>query len=580
MGWRGGAPVRFLEQSPLPSDVFMKRSACSSLAVVLLLVSASGCGGGDTSADAGPLDACNCDGGGDGTPPEPGNTLTASNPTSSNVDLSWSAATDDTTAAASLEYRVYFSLTDNLDTLGDVESNGTPAGDWALNLTAFTVESLSLDTTYFFNVLVRDEAGNMAVYGGASETTLDGSWQDAAPLEDYTGGSIYYSTLALAPDGEVLAYWDQQPSWDAHFATRGLGVGAFTGAAPWSDEEFYTPTLGYGFDGNLMGASLRSNGDATTDVLFGQAVPGSGITFDEVATGLDTDYARDALACVAQNGDVMVVWMDGTASSTYSLRARFRTGTTWGTTSLVSAGEGLDLSGLNVVCSPNGDHMVLFGEDPGTDSVLNARVYDATLDNWMAATPLGTDNYQYYVTTARTADGRVVVAYEEYDDTAMVGYFRARTYSGTTWSTPADTLASDNPVNVNSLRLAAAGNDVHAVWRASPSQFMTRRLEEGSTTWTAEAPLETVAAVQEFCLAGGPTGGLVLTWAAGAAVAAQLYSGGTDTWGTVTPLLPAGDGVGYGSLACIMDSRRQATVVWTEWDPVAGEYSAFERTFR
>jgi hypothetical protein len=558
----------------------MKRSARSSLAVILLLITASGCGGGDASTDAG-HDACSCgDGGGDRIPPDPGTTLTASNPTSSTVDLSWSAATDDTTAAASLEYRVYFSLTDNLDALGDVENNGTAAGDWQANLTALTVDSLSLDTTYYFNVLVRDEAGNMAVYGGASETTLDGSWQDAAPLEDYTGGSIYYSTLALGPDGEVLAYWDQQPAWDAHFATRGLGLGAFSGAAQWNDEEAYTPTIDYGFDGNLMGASLRSNGDDTSDVLFGAAVPGSGIMFDEVATGLVTDYAREALACVAQNGDVMVVWMDGTADSTYSLRARFRTGTTWGTTSLVSAGEGLNLYGLDVVCSPNGNHMVLFGEDDGSARALNARVYDAALDSWMAEVPLGEDSYQYYVETARTADGRVVVAYEEYDDTEMRGYFRARTYNGTTWSTPADTLASDDPVDVNNLRLAAAGNDVHAVWRASPSQFMTRRLEAGTTTWTAEAPLETVAAVQEFCLAGGPTGGLVLAWAASSTVAAQLYSPGTETWGTSTPLLPAGDGVGYGSLACVMDQRRNATVVWTEWDPIAGEYSAFERMFR
>jgi len=132
---------------------------------------------------------------------------------------------------------------------------------------------------------------------------------------------------------------------------------------------------------------------------------------------------------------------------------------------------------------------------------------------------------------------------------------------------------------VSNLTLAAAGDNVHAVWRAGAA-LITRRLEAATTTWTAEAPLETVTGVQEFCLAGGSNGGLLLTWTASNAVDAQLYSASTDTWGTTAPLLAAGDSIGYGSLACAMDPRGRATVAWTVWDPVASSFSAFERTYR
>ena len=86
--------------------------------------------------------------------------------------------------------------------------------------------------------------------------------------------------------------------------------------------------------------------------------------------------------------------------------------------------------------------------------------------------------------------------------------------------------------------------------------------------------------MQEFCLAGGPAGGLVLAWTASNAVDAQVYSSTTATWGATLPLLPAGGPIGYGSLACVVDASRRATVVWTVWDPTVSEFSAFERTFR
>jgi len=425
-------------------------------------------------------------------------------------------------------------------------------------------------------VLVRDEAGNVAAYNAATATTLDGAWQDEEPLEDYTGGSVYYSTFVTSPAGDVAAYWSQQPTWNTHFVTRDSAADSFGDAAPWGAEGTYTLGFRYGFDDSLVGAGNRANVDTTSDVVFATYSLGEALAFEVVAASVVSDYLREQDVCVAANGDVMVVWMDGTDDDAFSVRARFRTGGTWGTPLLVSSSEGLNLNGLEVVCSPDGDHMVLYGEDDGSGRALMARVYDASEGDWTAAPlPLGVDDYQYESTTARTPDGRVVVGFEEYDTTEMQTYLRARTYTAGAWSTVA-TLADSDPVFVSDLKFAAAGNDVHAIWR-SGSDFVASRLEAGSTAWTTATPVATVAAVQEFCVAGDPFGGVELAWVANNAINARFYR---DAWGSEVSIKAAGEFIGSGSLSCVVDARKRASVAWTLWDPAAVQLSAFARTFR
>jgi hypothetical protein len=587
-------------------DVSVNARALSPLLALLLFVSAPACGGGGDgnpdpdgghegdqggsdlggedqggSEDAGGDDAGGDMGGGDAsdvTAPVAGasGTLTASNPTSSTVDLSWSFATDETTAGSALEYRAYFSLADNLDTVALVLANGTAANEWQANFSELTVESLALDQPYYFNVLVRDEAGNVAAYNGASATTLNGAWQDEEPLEDFTGGSVYYSTFVTSPAGDVAVHWTQQGTWNAHFATRGRTADTFGDPAPWGAPGTYTQAFVYGFDGSLVGAGNRNNLDGTSDVVFATYSEGEALVFEVVAGSLVSDYLREQEVCVAENGDVMVAWIDGTSDDAFSVRARFRTGDTWGTPVLVSGSEGLGLYGLDVVCSSDGDHVLLYGEDDGSARALVARVYDASEGAWHAAPlPLGDDDYQYRLATARTPDGRLVVGFEEYDEADMTRYLRARTYSDEVWSTTT-TFADSDPVSVSDLRLAAAGNDIHAIWR-SGSDFVASRLEAGSTAWTTATPVATVAGVQEFCVAGDPFGRVQLAWVANNAINARLYR---DAWGSEVAIKAASQFIGSGSLSCVIDARKRASVAWTLWDPTAMQFSAFARTFR
>ncbi len=136
--------------------------------------------------------------GGDGT-------ITVSNVTQSSVDLSWTAATDDITAQASLQYRILSSSDDNIDTVADAETNGIIVQDWTANLTDNIVTSLTSGTKYYFNVLVKDEVGNKTAYTSVAQTTAAASSgdSDSTPqiiVNSQTAGTTTTST----EDGQTV----------------------------------------------------------------------------------------------------------------------------------------------------------------------------------------------------------------------------------------------------------------------------------------------------------------------------------------------------------------------------------------
>ena len=108
------------------------------------------------------------------TPPTPGGSgaLTATGLTPTTLTLDWTAATDNVTPPASLRYYVYRSTSANIGTPAECTANGTllNTGGTA-GLTTFNVTGLTEATTYYFNVVVEDGAGNEAVYTSISATT-------------------------------------------------------------------------------------------------------------------------------------------------------------------------------------------------------------------------------------------------------------------------------------------------------------------------------------------------------------------------------------------------------------------------
>lgn len=545
----------------------------------LLVVLSTGCddssghsttdGGTDAGGDAG-----------DSAAPVPGasGTLTVSNPTSSSFDVAWTAATDETSAPAQLEYRVYYSLSNNLDSVANVLANGTAAGDWQAGIDHLAVSSLSLETSYHVNVLVRDGAGNVAVYGGASGLTLAGTWQALEPLGNYTGGSAYYSKLSAASTGAVAVRWDYSPTWEAHYAVRTADATAFGAVAEWAPAGNTTSSIAYDPTDHLMGVTIH-HGTSTDDLLL-QRDPGTGsLVTETVATGFATYAIHSTRFCVASNGDVMVVWMEGLGTASSAVRARVRSGGTWGSVFDATASDGLDINTLEVACDPGGDHVVLWGQ-AGTANTLQARRYDASATAWAGpSASLGTASYQYRVETARTTAGRIVVMWTEFDSATSTSYVLARTLEGAAWSATSSTLASSDTLSFNTIALAAAGTDAHAVWFAGP-QLVASRLAGSGATWSTASPVYTASSPQELALTGDAAGDALIVTVDSTGILARRYTLASGTWSSGTELLPAGSSIGYGSLAAVLDARRRATVVWTTWNATDSRFSATSRTYR
>lgn len=90
---------------------------------------------------------------------------------SDRVNLSWQPAIDDNSYQKNLQYRLYYSTINNVDTIEKAETNGKDANEWTNNINSLQILSLVSGATYYATLLVRDENGNKSKYTNISFTT-------------------------------------------------------------------------------------------------------------------------------------------------------------------------------------------------------------------------------------------------------------------------------------------------------------------------------------------------------------------------------------------------------------------------
>lgn len=101
--------------------------------------------------------------------------LTVSDISSESATVSWEPADDDITEPDRLQYRVIYSTNRDIDNVKDAENNGQTAMEWTANITSYRLSGLEPSTTYYVATLVRDEAGNTALYEPHEVTTISQS---------------------------------------------------------------------------------------------------------------------------------------------------------------------------------------------------------------------------------------------------------------------------------------------------------------------------------------------------------------------------------------------------------------------
>jgi len=171
----------------------------------------------------------------DTTAPTPGTNISFSGTTDTQTTVSWGAGSDDVTATAQLQYRLLRSNTSNLTSVADAESNGTEVMPYTTNTTSQTVTGLTASTTYYFAVIVRDQAGNKALYSQQSVTT-SAAGSVAAPTFSPTPGTFNSAqnvTITTSTSGATICYRTDGVDPTAPTAgTCGAGSTTYSSAVP------------------------------------------------------------------------------------------------------------------------------------------------------------------------------------------------------------------------------------------------------------------------------------------------------------------------------------------------------------
>lgn len=108
------------------------------------------------------------------------------------IGLSWEEASDNSNN--DLEYMVVISTSENIESISDAQLNGSIVCEWTEDINSFEVNGLLPDTTYWYNVLVRDSAGNISTYqyGVITTPSADGSLNIQITLEGVSELSISF----------------------------------------------------------------------------------------------------------------------------------------------------------------------------------------------------------------------------------------------------------------------------------------------------------------------------------------------------------------------------------------------------
>ena len=365
----------------------------------------------------------------DTTDPVPGNTgtITTANVAGTSLDLNWSVASDNVTTSTALEYLAYYSALDNIDTVANAEANGTAVGTYTANSATVNVTGLSEGTQYWFNVLVRDAAGNKVAYGGVSETTLDVTNPVPGNSGSITIANVAGTSLDLnwsvGSDNvttgtalEYLAYYSTSDNIDtvANAESNGTAVGSYAANIATKNVSGLSDATTYWFNvvvrdaaGNKaayttvhqMTADITGPTPGNSGALTTASIAGTSLTLnwtvgsDDVSAGAALEY----LAYYSTSNDIDSVAnaeLNGTAVGSYTANIATKdvTGLTDATTYYFNVVFRDEAGNKSVYTTVTGTTVDVTNPVPGNSGIITtANVSGTALDlNWSVASDNGT----------------------------------------------------------------------------------------------------------------------------------------------------------------------------------------------
>ncbi|MGE0174406.1 MAG: fibronectin type III domain-containing protein [Oligoflexales bacterium] len=133
------------------------------------------------------------------TAPTAGSAIQFSLMSATGTTVNWGAASDEATAQADLMYKVVSATNaSQIDTIEEALAKLDSViirKDWTKNLTSIKVEDLVTGTEYTFAVIVKNDAGKMAIYIPKSVTPAD---SDAPSPGTINFSNVMYTTMTVS----------------------------------------------------------------------------------------------------------------------------------------------------------------------------------------------------------------------------------------------------------------------------------------------------------------------------------------------------------------------------------------------
>ncbi|HRP69696.1 MAG TPA: Ig-like domain-containing protein, partial [Turneriella sp.] len=279
----------------------MKRTSLNifTLLTVIALAACGGSKGGEASSTGG-------GGGGapsDTTPPTVGTAITFSGISDTDITVSWGAASDNVTSQANLQYRLVKATSSAaIDNVAEVDAitGVNLIADYTSALLTKSVTGLTASTTYHFAVVVKDTAGNKAIYAPQSQATA-AAGTTASPTFNPTPGAFNVDqnlVMASATSGATICYTDNGVTPACDGPKTGCTTGTkYTSAVVVSTTQTY----------KALACKAGNTDSSETSGTF---------TVDKTAPTIASTTPADAATSIAENSTIAVTFSEAMDVST------------------------------------------------------------------------------------------------------------------------------------------------------------------------------------------------------------------------------------------------------------------------
>jgi uncharacterized membrane-anchored protein len=269
----------------------------------------------------------------------------------------------------------------------------TPAAGWSL---AELIETDNAGGAANPQVAVDPNGNAVAVWNQsdgmrdniwANRFTVAAGWSLAELIETDNAGGAANPQVAVDPNGNALAVWNQSDGMRFNiWANRFTPTGGWDAAEPIETDDLgnaFSPQVAVDPNGNAL--AVWNQGDGTRiNVWANRFTPTGGWGTAEL---IETDNAGNAIApqvAVDPNGNALAVWnqSDGTRISIWANRFTVVAG--WGVAEPIENDDAGDASSPQVAADPNGNAVAVWFQSDGTRENVWANRFTSTT-GWGAA---------------------------------------------------------------------------------------------------------------------------------------------------------------------------------------------------